>query len=255
MNLTTQDKWLIGGGLALAVTGVVVMVAKSKEVNQDTSTSDTTYTDQPTDTKVTSGTRTQQSQQNNAVAPVQQQTAYVAPDTFWYPIGQEVMANITSGTQTYEVIRKADGNFYSKLVKKAKFNFGDKIGNIIWVSKQLEDGTRRYVIKRVGNFGVIDFYWVAHSGVTPVGKLIQPATKPATTNVSSLNPNLLLSKGSKGAEVKELQIRLGFVTKEKAMVIRTKTAVLIADGDFGPKTETALFNKKGVKSIRLIDFK
>ena len=62
-----------------------------------------------------------------------------------------------------------------------------------------------------------------------------------TTNVSTLNLNLMLKKGSKGLEVKELQKRLGFTGSN-------------VDGDFGTKTESALFAMKGVKQTTLNQF-
>lgn len=55
--------------------------------------------------------------------------------------------------------------------------------------------------------------------------------KPAIT----LNKTLVLKKGSKGNEVRELQKLLG----------------VTADGDFGANTEAALVAKKGVKEISL----
>lgn len=69
------------------------------------------------------------------------------------------------------------------------------------------------------------------------GSAKRKATKTATAQ-KPLNKNLLLKKGSKGAEVTELQKLLGAEV----------------DGDFGQKTQAALFEAKGVYQIRLIDF-
>lgn len=62
-----------------------------------------------------------------------------------------------------------------------------------------------------------------------------PIAKPKTI---ALNKSMVLKRGSKGSEVKALQQKLG----------------IQADGDFGPKTETALIKAKGVKSITLNQF-
>lgn len=63
----------------------------------------------------------------------------------------------------------------------------------------------------------------------------------ATTNTAVLNFNLMLKKGSKGLEVKELQKRLGMTGSN-------------IDGDFGAKTESALFAMKGVRQTTLNQF-
>ena len=60
--------------------------------------------------------------------------------------------------------------------------------------------------------------------------------KPTTT--TSINKALVLKNGSKGIEVAELQKLLGVTT----------------DGVFGTGTETALYNRKGVKEISLNGF-
>ncbi|PKB18382.1 peptidoglycan-binding protein [Flavobacterium sp. 5] len=60
-------------------------------------------------------------------------------------------------------------------------------------------------------------------------------------STSNLNFNLTLKKGSKGLEVKELQKRLGFASSD-------------IDGDFGVKTESALFAMKKVKQTTLNQF-
>ena len=62
-------------------------------------------------------------------------------------------------------------------------------------------------------------------------------TPPAPANVA-LNRNLILRRGSIGAEVKELQ----------------KLLKIYSDGKFGPQTEATLFSKKGVKEITLNNF-
>ena len=69
---------------------------------------------------------------------------------------------------------------------------------------------------------------VSNNGASATGGSSQP----------TLNKNLMLQKGSKGNEVKELQKLLG----------------IAADGDFGPNTENSLLAKKGVKKITLNTF-
>lgn len=64
-----------------------------------------------------------------------------------------------------------------------------------------------------------------------------PVTTPVITTPTpiALNKSLVLKKGSKGNEVRELQ----------------KLLKVTVDGDFGANTEGALFSKKGVKQISL----
>jgi|GEM_PF-4993149 len=60
-------------------------------------------------------------------------------------------------------------------------------------------------------------------------------SQPAPVAPVVLNKNLKLRKGSKGAEVRELQ----------------RLLAITIDGDFGTKTESALLARKGVKEITL----
>lgn len=86
--------------------------------------------------------------------------------------------------------------------------------------------------------------------------VFEPMGGRPETGVISLGANQpVLSKGSKGKEVEALQKNLGFVTREFAKTARFKTPPSIIDGDFGQKTETALFIKYGVKSIKLSQLK
>lgn len=75
---------------------------------------------------------------------------------------------------------------------------------------------------------------------TPIVALPSTATTPfnPVVTTTTLNKNLVLKKGSKGAEVRNLQTKLG----------------VDADGDFGSITESALLKAKGVKSITLNQF-
>lgn len=65
-----------------------------------------------------------------------------------------------------------------------------------------------------------------------------PTNTTTIVNTIVLDGTKLLKKGSTGFEVKELQKRLG----------------VSQDGSFGAITETALFNKKGVKQITLNNY-
>lgn len=77
---------------------------------------------------------------------------------------------------------------------------------------------------------------------TPQGPAPSSPSVPSVPSTPSapatLNGNLLLKQGSRGAEVKKLQTLLG----------------VSADGIFGPMTEAALVKTKGVKQITLNQF-
>jgi hypothetical protein len=86
--------------------------------------------------------------------------------------------------------------------------------------------------------------------VVVIDKLMKRVSKPAIPEgYSKLNMDLVLSKGSTGDEVAELQrilvnqygANLGFTGGDKDGI----------DGEFGTMTERALFNEKGVKEISL----
>jgi hypothetical protein len=81
------------------------------------------------------------------------------------------------------------------------------------------------------------------------GKLFKKLRKPSLEKLSSLDVNLVLSRGSSGAEVAELQrilkdelgFDLGFSGVDNKGI----------DGEFGSITENALMKAKGVKEITL----
>lgn len=73
---------------------------------------------------------------------------------------------------------------------------------------------------------------------TKTPEITENKTTTPTSKTVSINRTLQLKKGSKGAEVKELQRKLG----------------VDDDGIFGKDTEGALYRLKGVKSISLRDF-
>jgi hypothetical protein len=91
------------------------------------------------------------------------------------------------------------------------------------------------------------------AGLFLVGRIFQRLRKPSAGQLSLLDENLLLSKGSKGAEVVELQ---RILKDEMGYDLGTFGADGDGiDGDFGIMTEKALFQAKGVKQITLKDFK
>ncbi|NHM07623.1 hypothetical protein G4D82_10350 [Flavobacterium sp. CYK-4] len=235
--MTTEDKIWIGGGIALAIGGgIYYFVQKKKNDEEILQEPEADLSEQPTPKPITTIKIPKA-----ATAPIVPVKAVVTPpvrtaDTFNYNIGQEVMASGFNGTKTYDARRMADGNYTSEGIRKATFKKGDKIGKIIWVGKR-PDGTFRYVVQRDGAF-LNDIYWITdHSVITPIGKILP--TTPAINAPAGSDKYKLLRKGSKGIEVKALQALL-------------KVA---ADGDFGRNTENALFTQKGVKQIRLKDWK
>lgn len=79
--------------------------------------------------------------------------------------------------------------------------------------------------------------------------LMRKLNKPTEEQMSMLDKDLLLEKGSQGSEVAELQRRL----KEDFGKYLGETGIDKdgIDGDFGTLTETALLEAKGVKKITL----
>jgi len=86
-----------------------------------------------------------------------------------------------------------------------------------------------------------------------ISKWLKSMPKPINSDAfEGLNLDMVLSKGSNGSEVSELQrillnqygADLGFTGVEKDGV----------DGDFGTMTENALLKVKGVKQISLKEF-
>jgi hypothetical protein len=84
-------------------------------------------------------------------------------------------------------------------------------------------------------------------------RLYKRLSKPSAEQLSLLDENLILAKGSKGAEVMELQR----ILKDELGYELGSTGVDNdgIDGDFGTMTEKALFQAKGVNKITLKDFK
>jgi len=90
-------------------------------------------------------------------------------------------------------------------------------------------------------------------GLYLANRLYKRLSKPSAEQLSLLDENLILAKGSKGAEVFELQ---RILKDEMGYDLGTSGADGDGiDGDFGTMTEKALFQAKGVNKITLKDFK
>ena len=90
-------------------------------------------------------------------------------------------------------------------------------------------------------------------GLYLANRLYKRLSKPSAEQLSLLDENLTLAKGSKGAEVFELQ---RILKDEMGYDLGTFGADNDGiDGDFGIMTEKALFQAKGVNKITLKDFK
>ena len=89
-------------------------------------------------------------------------------------------------------------------------------------------------------------------GLYLANRLYRRLSKPSAEQLSLLDENLILAKGSKGAEVFELQ---RILKDELGYDLGTFGADGDGiDGDFGTMTEKALFQAKGVNKITLKDF-
>ena len=233
--MTTEDKLWIGGGIALAVGGGVYYFVQKGNDKQQEYVEDTIYPIAPIKVPSSATTPIKVQVPIKINAPVK---APVVADSYRYSLGQEVMATGFYGTKTYDARKMADGNYISEGIRKATFKKGDKIGTIIWVGLR-PDGTYRYVVQRNGLL-LNDIYWIADQDVIkPVGKIYPTVSSVNATNNSGIDKGKLLKKGSKGLEVKALQTLLK----------------IKVDGDFGRNTENALFTQKGVKQIKLNEFK
>lgn len=161
----------------------------------------------------------------------------IAMPTYMYAIGQKIMCNNRGGSIANDVQKAADGTFFTNLKKVKTFTFGEEIGEIVAV--KLSKGFVFYICKgKPTAYSDSDdnrMYWVNHMTTKHIGVLMP--TK-SLKNVPSLDVTKILSKGSKGLEVSQLQ----------------KLLKIEIDGDFGNKTETALFAIKKVKEISINQF-
>lgn len=237
--MTTEDKLWIGSGIALAVSGGIYYFVQKNKEKQAMEQAELEYAPEEVKPNVTTPVPIKAPPlATSPIVPVR--TATEQPvreaETFRYSVGQEVMATGFNGTKTYDARKMADGNYTSEGIRKATFKKGDRIGRIVWVGRK-PDGTFRYVVQRNGAF-LNDIYWIPdHSVIKPVGKILP--TVPTVSTASDIDKSKLLKKGSKGMEVRTLQ----------------KLLKIKVDGDFGRNTENALFTQKGVKQIRLKDWK
>lgn len=235
--LTNDEKLLYGGGIVLLLGGGAIWYFRNKKEKEQEESTD--YGTENTQVEVSTpvvpkppkkpvlATPTYTTPKPLVITPVR------TADNFRYAVGQEVKAALKNGTQTYGVIGTSP-DFETNGVKKAKFNYGDKIGTIVWAGTR-SNGTFRYVVKRIGLIET-GYYWITDNrGIKPTGKILNTIN----FNASNLDSNKLLKRGVKGNEVKELQRRLN----------------IIADGDFGKNTETALLHKKKTSAIRLKDWR
>ena len=235
---TDEDKaWAIGGGV-VAVGGLLYWFYKSKQAKDDEALAiagtDTAYIDEAV-TNVAIGTGTNKGSSSTSGTATTPVTAKRQPDAVRWQVGQVMMANSAAGTKAYNAKKMANGQYTSDGTLAKTFPIGDKIGKIVWVGAYA-DGTFRYVLEVDGILSN-NIYWIAdYRVITPVdsSKAIPTTTAPT----SSLNTTLVLKKGSKGLEVRELQKRLG----------------VAVDGDFGTNTLTALQKQKGVSQITLATF-
>lgn len=247
---TQEDTYWALGGTAVAIGGGLYWYFKNKKEKENEAVlgTDTTYIDSETsDTSTGSGTGSAGQDTNTLPATTTPAVTTRKPDASRWAIGQEMMANVKTGTPTYETKKMANGSYTNTPVSlKKTFAYGDKIGKIIWVGL-MADGTYRYVLEEK-TFGFLTtLYWVADyrvmiptDGAKPID-VIKPTTSSNTNSTTTLNAKLILKKGSKGAEVRELQKRLGFTGSN-------------IDGDFGAKTLAALLAQKKVSQISLAAF-
>lgn len=233
--MTTQDKVLIGVGVALVVAGGVVYYNKTKQPQPVEQLDFVEPTDEPV--KPTFSTPSYIPAPIKTTKPV---VTIVTPDKYMFSIGQYVMASQDAQTQDAE--KMADGNWKTSGKNIKKFKRGEEIGKIVWQGKR-PDGTVRYVVERDGSVSNLFqpyYYWVNHKHIKAIAPILKTIPLVATSKTnSSLDYNRLLFKGLyNNDEVAELQKLLG----------------VASDGDFGQATETALKLKKGVTQIRLSDF-
>lgn len=246
--MTKEDKIYIGSGIALVIAGAGFWWYKSKK-SQDNSTQETIdipYQDVTNTPQIkVPAIATPPIATTTASAPVREPEPVKVNPKKLIPIavGQEVMANVTTGLKCYDVQRKANGDYYTNKNHIETIDYGKKIGFIKAILKR-SDGTYRYVVEQTlrasfGDATAKRLLWCPDGSVlVPIGKII-----PVKENFNVPAGLILTRNLHRGIydspEVKELQKRLG----------------LTQDGDFGLNTEKALFTQKKVKQIRLADWK
>jgi hypothetical protein len=256
MDLTTTDKVMIGGGVALVIGGGILWYVNSKKNKQEELAGGQAHVDKEPVGKTTQTTTSEPKKLPAGTTPAQQkaieQITGRQPDKVRFYKGDILIANSENGVRTYQVQKLGLNSYRNTGTVAATFKRGDEIGKVIWVADN-QDGTFRYVCEREGMF-INGLYWVTDASV--VLKKGAKATIVLNPVSTGLNLTLLLQKGSKGKEVEKLQSNLGFITREMAMGGFERFPVPnVIDGDFGQKTEDALFKKHGVKSIKLSQLK
>lgn len=250
--MTTEDKnWLyIGGGLMLA--GGAIYWYKNKNTGEQKSTTEPINDDDKIIDRPSTATPTYMPEKGrvyNDAPPTTRATkattiAPAAPAinaaTFMYALGQKIFCKINSACVVYDVQKDANGSFFSKNLEVGRFGKGEAIGTIKGITKE-KSGRIWYDVetsKRFSKSSDSNFCRVNHARVSGIYPVLKTTS---TANIPTINTNKILKLGSKGNEVKVLQKKLNFVAKD-------------IDGDFGAKTETALFTAKKVKQIALSGF-
>ena len=162
--------------------------------------------------------------------------------TFRYVIEVDgLLSNDLYWIADYRVITPVDG---SKAIATTKSTVAPTTTSGLNTTLILKKGSKGKEVselqKRLGIYVDGDFGDKTLKALYAQKKVYQ-ITLAAFATTNPLNFNLMLKKGSKGAEVIELQKRLGFSGED-------------LDGDFGVKTDSALFAMKAVKQTTLNQF-
>ncbi len=246
--MTTEDKNWIYIGVGLLATGGAIYWYKNKNTGEKKSSIiQLNEYDQPkTDEIETPKTASPKFNGNSGGSRNNlKELVYKKPSppinipmpTYMYAKGQKIMCNTRGGLKATDVQKAADGSFFTNNRPVKTFTKGEEIGEII--TQMRSRGFVFYIVKgKPTAYSESDdnkMYFINHMGTKHIGGLLKPIS---LANVPKLDTTKILSRGSKGLEVNQLQKLLG----------------IEIDGDFGGKTEAALFAKKKVKSISINQF-